>query len=107
MDYISQSPTHCSKGNPQCVLQCTKFPEKQTNGYIFQTKLSSIKQQYMKLGDGFQKKGGRGNKHTCPIFDNDFLASLKQIKLCSKYYIFSIKQDDICDYNPLYFMSSG
>ena len=57
MNYISQSPTHCSKGNLQCVLRCTKFPDKQTNGYIFQTNCSSIKQLYVKLGDDFQKKG--------------------------------------------------
>ena len=52
------------------------------------------------------KKGGK-NKHTCPIFDNDFLASSKQMKLCTTDYIFPIKQDNICDYNPLCFMSSG
>ena len=57
MDYISQSPTHCSKGNLQCVLQCTKFPDNQNNGLIFQKKCSSIKQGYMKLGDGLRKKG--------------------------------------------------
>ena len=47
------------------------------------------------------------NKHTCPIFDNDFLASSNQIKLKSTDYILPIKHDDICDYNPLSFMSSG
>ena len=60
----------------------------------------------MKLGDGLLRKRGK-NKHTCPIFDNDFLASSNQIKLKSTDYIFPIKQDDICDYNPLCFMSSG
>ena len=59
MDYISQSPTHCSKGNIEYVLHCTKFPGKKTNGYIFQTNCSSIKQCYMKLGDGFREKEGR------------------------------------------------
>ena len=106
MDYISQSPTHCSKGNLQCVLQCTKFPDKQNNGLIFQTNCSSIKQQYMKLGDSLQKQMGK-NKHTCPMFDYDFLASSNQMKLCTTDYIFPIKQYDICDYNPLFFMSSG
>ena len=47
------------------------------------------------------------NKHTCPILDNDFLASSNRIKLKSTDYIFPIKEDDICDYNPLCFMSSG
>ena len=56
MDYIPQSPTHCSKYNSQCVLQCTKFPDKQNNGLIFQINCSSIKQLYMKLGDGLQRK---------------------------------------------------
>ena len=56
MEYISQSPTHCSKGNIECVLKCTKFPQKQANSYMFQTKRSSIKQQYMKLGDCLKKE---------------------------------------------------
>ena len=59
----------------------------------------------MALGDCFQKRCK--NKHTFPMFDNDFLASSKQIKLYTRDYIFPIKQDDICDYNPLCFMSSG
>ena len=29
------------------------------------------------------------------------------MKLCTTDYIFPIKKDDICDYNPLCFMSSG
>ena len=28
MAYISQSLIYCSKGNLECVLKCTKFPEK-------------------------------------------------------------------------------
>ena len=47
------------------------------------------------------------NKHTCLIFDNEFLEYSKQIKLCIRYYIFPIKLGDICNYNPLCFMSSG
>ena len=96
MEYIFQSPTHCSKGNHQCVLHCTKFPDKQNNGLIFQTNCSSIKQLYMKLGDGLQIKRGK-NKHTRPIFDNDFLASSNQMKQCTTDYIFPIKEDSICD----------
>ena len=57
MDYISQSPTHCSKGNLGFFLQRKTFPDKQTNGYIFHKNGSSIKQRYMKLGDGLRKKG--------------------------------------------------
>ena len=74
MDYISQSPTHSSKDNLQCVLQCTKFPDKQNNGLILYTNCSSIKQRYMKPGDSLQRKRGK-NKHTCPMFDNYFLVS--------------------------------
>ena len=96
MEYIPQSPTNCSKGNLECVLQWTKFSDKQTNGFIFQTNYSSIKQRYMKLGDGFRKKRGK-NKHTCPMIDHYFLEYSKQMKLCTTYYIFPIKQDDICD----------
>ena len=50
---------------------------------------------------------GGGNKYTCLMFDKEFLASPKQKKLCPRDYIFPIKQEDICDYNPWYFMSSG
>ena len=39
MDYISQSPIHCSKGNLKCVLKCIKFPEKKGNGYMSKTNL--------------------------------------------------------------------
>ena len=41
------------------------------------------------------------------MFDNEFLASSKQIKLCPRDYIFPIKQEDICDYNPRFFMIIG
>ena len=60
----------------------------------------------MKLGDGLPRKRGKNN-FTCPIFDKYFLSSSNQMKLCTADYIFSIKQDDICDYNHLCFMSSG
>ena len=42
-----------------------------------------------------------------PYFDNKLLASSKQLKLCPRDIIFPIKQEDICDYNPRCFMSSG
>ena len=41
------------------------------------------------------------------MFDNEFLASSKQMKLCTRDYILLIKQDNICDYNTLCFMFSG
>ena len=106
MDYITQMLTHCSKGGLGCVHQCTKFHQKQTNGLNFESKLSSFRQRFMKLRDGLIRKSGN-NKHTCPIFDNDFLASSNQMKLKSTNYIFPIKLDDICDYTPLCFISSG
>ena len=40
MDYISQSPIHCSKVNIKCVLNCNKFPVKQANGYMSKTTCS-------------------------------------------------------------------
>ena len=82
MDYISQILTHFSKVNLECVHQCIKIHQKKTNGLIFETTCSSIKQRLNKLGDGLLSKIGK-NKHTCPIFDNDFLASSNQIKLKS------------------------
>ena len=41
------------------------------------------------------------------MFDNGFLASTKQLKMCPRYYNFPIKQEDICYYNTWCFMSSG
>ena len=106
IDYISQMSTHCSKGNLECVHQCIKIHQKQINGLIFKKKCSSIEQRFKKLGYGLLSKIGK-NKHKFPIFENDFLSSSNQIKLKSTDCIFPIKQDDICDYNPLCFMSSG
>ena len=96
MDYTYQSPTNISKVDLECVLQCTKFPQKQANGYMFQKNCSSIKKRNMKLGDCFQKKRGKNN-HKCHMFNNYFLASSKQIKLSTRDYSFLIKQEYICD----------
>ena len=41
------------------------------------------------------------------MFDNEFLASSKQLKIGPRYFIFPIKQEDTCDYNPRCFVSSG
>ena len=71
----------------QCVLQFTKFPGIQNSCLIFQKNCSSIKQRYMKIGDFLQRKRGK-NKHTCPMFDNDLLASSNQMKLYTTDYIF-------------------
>ena len=100
MDYVSEMSTHCSKGNLECVHQCIKLHQTKTNGLIFKTNCSSIEQRFKKLGDGLLSKIGK-NKHKFPIFDNDFLSSSNQIKLKATLFIFPIKQDDICDYNPL------
>ena len=106
MEYISQMSTHCSKGNLECVHQCIKIHQKQINCLIFNTNCSSIEQRFKKLGDGLLNKIGK-NKLKFPIFDNDFLSSSNKIKLKTTDCIFPIKQDDIRDYNPLCFMSSG
>ena len=46
-------------------------------------------------------------KHIYPMFDNEFLASSKQIKPCPRDFIIPIKQENIWDYNPLCCMFSG
>ena len=73
---------------------------------MFEANCSSIEHQYKKLGDGFNKKRGK-NKHTCPMFDNKFLASSNKKKLCPIDYIFPIKQEGICDKNLQCFISGG
>ena len=105
MDYVSKISTHCSKGNLECVHQCIKIHQKKINGLTFKTNCSSIEQRFKKLGDGLLSKIGK-NKHKFSIFDNDFLSSSNQIKLKATDFIFPIKQDDICDYNPLCFIYS-
>ena len=40
------------------------------------------------------------------MFDNQFLSCSKQLKLVLEI-IFSIKQEDICDYNPWCFLPIG
>ena len=40
------------------------------------------------------------------MFDNEFLATSKQLENFPRDFILPIKQEDICDYNPRCFMSS-
>ena len=87
MDYIYQSPIHCSKVNLKCVIKCNKFTGKQSNGDILETKHSSIEHQYKKLGDGFNKKRGKKN-YTCPMFDNELLASSKKLNIFPEILFF-------------------
>ena len=54
MEYISQSPIHCSKVNIKCVLNCTNLPEKKGNGYMSKTSLVLI----------LTNKKGRKNSHS-------------------------------------------
>ena len=53
-----------------------------SNGYMFKTNFSSIEHQCNKLGACLKKRGK--NRLTCQIFDNQFLSSLKQLKLDPK-----------------------
>ena len=39
------------------------------------------------------------------MFDKEFLSSSKKIKLFPIDYMIPIKQEDICDYNPLCYVS--
>ena len=55
MDYIPQSPTHCSKGNIECVLKCTKFPGKQANGYMFKKTSNQLNTNIRNLVNSFGK----------------------------------------------------
>ena len=105
MDHISQSPTHFSKVNLECVLQCTKFPQKKPMVICSRQTAHQLNNYIWNLVIVFKKRGE--NKHTCSMIDNYFLASSKQIKLCTRDYIFPIKKENIFDYNPLCFMSSG
>ena len=91
MDYISQSPIHCSKVNIERVIKCTKFPGRQANGFMLDTNCSSIEYQYNKLGDSFNNKK-RKNKYTCSMFYNEFLAASKQLNFVPEILIFQWKR---------------
>ena len=105
MDCITQMLTHFSNVILIVFISASNFIKK-TMVSFFETNCSSIRKIFKKIGDGLPIKRGK-NKHTLPIFENYFLASSNQMKLKSTDYIFPIQQDDICDYNPLCFMSSG
>ena len=61
---------------------------------MLETNCSSIEYRYNKLGDHFNKKKEE-NKYIFPMFYNKFLASSKQLKLCTRDIIFPIKQEDL------------
>ena len=64
MDYISQSPIRCSKGNIKCVLNYTKFPVKQANGYMFKKTAHQLNTNIRNLVMVLTKKRGRISTHT-------------------------------------------
>ena len=76
MEYISESPKHCSKGVLQCVQNCTNLPRNRGIGYMFETNCSSLHQLFRKKLIVITNK--RGGKLTFPIFDNEFLSSSKK-----------------------------
>ena len=41
-----------------------------------------------------------------PFFRQRFISLCKTLKICPRDIIFPFKQEDMCDYNPLCFMSS-
>ena len=63
MDYISQSRINCSKGLFNYVINCTNFPVKKGNGYMFKTNYSSLEQQYKNLVLVLTNKTGRKISH--------------------------------------------
>ena len=52
------------------------------------------------------KEGVKISTHALCLI-KEFSASPKKLKLCPRDFIFTIKQEDICDYNPRCFISSG
>ena len=104
MYHISQSPTHFSKGNLKCVLNCTKFPEKNSMVICSRQTDHQLDTNTRNLVLVLTK---RGNNFTCPIFDNKLLFSSKQLKIGPGDFMFPIIHEEICDYNPRWFSSSG
>ena len=49
MEYISESPNHCSKGVLQCIQDCSNIPVNKVIGYMFKTNCSSINQLFRKI----------------------------------------------------------
>ena len=46
MEYISESPNHCSKGVLLCVQNCTNIHRNKGIGYMFETNCSSLNQKF-------------------------------------------------------------
>ena len=49
MEYISESPNHCSKGVIQCVQKFINIPVNKFIGYMFETNCSSLYQQFKNI----------------------------------------------------------
>ena len=71
-DYISISPIDCSKGLLGCVLNCTNFPEKKCNWYMFKINCSSLEHWYKKLGACFNKQKGKKSSYSSFLTMNSY-----------------------------------
>ena len=87
------------------VVLKAQNPEKDI-GYMFDTNCSSLEQLYKKPSACFNKPKGK-KKFTFPVFDNNYLSSLKNWNLSLDIVYFQAKHDDIYDYNTQCFMSGG
>ena len=75
MEYISESPNHCSKGVLQCAQNCTNIHRNKFIGHMLETNCSPIHQQLKK--DACYNKQ-KGEMLSFPIFDNELLSSFKK-----------------------------
>ena len=61
MEYISESPNHCSKGVLQCVQNCTNILVNKVIGCMFEENCSLLHQQFRKICTCYEKKGRKVN----------------------------------------------
>ena len=106
MEYVSESPNHCSKGVLQYVQNYTNIHGNKGFGHMFEKNCLSLHHQFRRIVACYNKQKGK-KKLTFPIFDNKLLSSSKNWKLALNIVFFQIKHEDMCDYNPQCFMSGG
>ena len=74
--------------------------------YGFKYQCISINERFSKL-EGFLHSRRKNRLKTFPPLENKFLPPSKNITLKKDHIFYPMKQKDLCDYDPVYIMSSG
>ena len=104
---------YCSKDNKDCSLKYPlivgNFVQMKKPFYFahgFKSHCTSINECFSKL-EGCLNSRPNIKRKIFPIFGNEFLPPSKTISLTGFPVISTLKQKDICDYNPICIMLGG